>query len=179
MPYILLIEDNQDNADLIIRALATTNMEIRHFTRGLEGSRESGRERPSIILLDFNLPDVDGRNLILTLKRSLSLGGATAPPIVAVTARANHLEQTLAQRFGVDAFVSKPFEPKMLLELVVQLLEKDANRAKPEAASPTLDASTAQEETAAATEIAPSIEKAPTPAPTVTPTPISAAKTDE
>lgn len=133
MAYILLIEDNQDNADLIIRTLASTKLEIRHFMRGLEGSRESGRERPSIILLDFNLPDVDGRNLILTMKRAL--GGAAAPPIVAVTARANHLEQTLAQRFGVDAFVSKPFEPKMLLELVVQLLEKDANRVKPEAAS--------------------------------------------
>lgn len=123
MSYILLIEDNQDNADLIIRALATTGMEIRHFTRGLEGSRESGRDRPALILLDFNLPDVDGRNLILTMKRSL--GGNNAPPIIAVTARANHLEQTLAMRFGVDAFISKPFEPKMLLDTVTRLLQKN------------------------------------------------------
>ncbi|GEM_PF-783354 len=125
MPYILLIEDNQDNADLIMRTLASLELPIRHCLRGLEGSRAAAQERPTLILLDFNLPDVDGRNLILTLKRSL--GGTNAPPIIAVTARANHVEQTLAQRFGVDAFISKPFEPQMLLDTVVRFLSKAGN----------------------------------------------------
>jgi CheY-like chemotaxis protein len=125
MTYILMIEDNMDNAELVRRALASLDMEIRHFTRGLEGSREATTHRPAIILLDFNLPDVDGRNLILTLKRML--GGTKAPPIVAVTARANYIEQSLAQRFGVDAFVAKPFEPLELLQTVRQLLPAQSN----------------------------------------------------
>jgi CheY-like chemotaxis protein len=125
MTYILMIEDNMDNAELARRALASLEMEILHFTRGLDGSREAMTRRPAIILLDFNLPDVDGRNLILTLKRML--GGTKAPPIVAVTARANHIEQSLAQRFGVDAFVAKPFEPLDLLQTVRQLLPAETS----------------------------------------------------
>lgn len=119
MTFILLVEDNQDNADLVIRILQSAGYEIKHCLRGLEASPSTRVRRPDLILLDFNLPDIDGRVLILTLKRQL--GGPKAPPIVALTARTGHIEEVIATRFGCDAFMHKPFDPEELLSLVSQL----------------------------------------------------------
>lgn len=121
MAYILLIEDNPASAEIVCRVLTSAGFEVRHFVKGLDGVRAARAEHPDLILLDFNLPDIDGRNLILTFKRQL--GGKQAPPVVALTARTGDAEQSLAARFGCDAFVSKPFEPQALLDLVKRLLQ--------------------------------------------------------
>jgi CheY-like chemotaxis protein len=126
MTYVLLVEDNQDNADLVIRILQPAGYEITHITRGLEAPQSARNRRPDIILLDFNLPDFDGRMLIGTLKRQL--GGDAAPPIVAVTARTGHAEEWFASRFGCSAFVQKPFDPEEFLALVLQLAPLDAGK---------------------------------------------------
>ena len=86
--------------------------------RGLGTAQAVKMRRPDLILLDFNLPDIDGRNLILTLKRQL--GGVNAPPIIAVTARTGQLEEKVAERFGCDAFVRKPFDPAEFLALILR-----------------------------------------------------------
>ena len=120
MSYILLVEDNQANADMIIRLLESIHVEVRHTLRGLDGARLARQDRPALILMDFNLPDIDGRTLVLQLKKQL--GGPAAPPIVAVTARAGEQEERLAQQFGCTAFVSKPFVPEEFLALVKSLI---------------------------------------------------------
>jgi CheY-like chemotaxis protein len=120
MSYILLVEDNQENADMVIRLLRAANYKVRHTLRGLDGARMARQEIPAIILMDFNLPDIDGRTLVLQLKKQL--GGPSAPPIVALTARTGDLEMRMAQNFGCTAFVSKPFVPAQFLELVKSLV---------------------------------------------------------
>jgi DNA-binding response OmpR family regulator len=84
MSHILLIEDNQANADMMIHILTSAGYQVRHFIRGLEGVKDSRLNRPELILLDFNLPDVDGRTLALSMRKQL---GADCPPIIACTAR--------------------------------------------------------------------------------------------
>ena len=121
MTNVLLVEDNQDNADLIIRILEPVGFTVHHILRGLEAAPATRAQRPDIILLDFNLPDIDGRNLILTLKRQL--GKEKAPPIVAVTARTGQVEEMVASRFGCDAFVRKPFDPEEFLALIISLVQ--------------------------------------------------------
>ena len=105
---------------LVIHLLKGLNIEVRHTLRGLEGALMARKDHPALILMDFNLPDIDGRTLVLQLKKQL--GGAAAPPIVALTARAGESEARLAQRFGCSAFVSKPFEPEELIALVKRLV---------------------------------------------------------
>jgi DNA-binding response OmpR family regulator len=122
MAYILLVEDNQNNADYVIRILEGVGHTVAHFERGLDGSRAARQNRPDLILLDFNLPDVDGNVLILSLKKTL--GGDNAPPIVAVTARNSAIDRALASRFGFAAFIGKPFEPEELLDVVDAMLKK-------------------------------------------------------
>jgi len=113
--YILLIEDNQPNADMVIHILSAAGYEVRHFLKGLDGAKVARQERPDLILMDFNLPDIDGRTLAMVLKKQL---GAKAPPIVACTARTSDLEKMLAQQFGCSAFLSKPFSSQDLMTVV-------------------------------------------------------------
>jgi len=121
MTHILLIEDNQANADMVLHILTTAGFEVKHFLRGLEGAKSARRERPDLILMDFNLPDIDGRTLAFLLKKQL---GETAPPIVACTARSSDLEKRMAAKFGCSAFLAKPFTPPELLSLVNSLIKK-------------------------------------------------------
>lgn len=120
MGYVLLVEDNQANADMIIRLLESLSLKVRHSLRGFDGAQMARHERPALILMDFNLPDIDGRTLVLQLKKQL--GGNSAPPIVAITARTGEQEMRMAERFGCTAFVSKPFPPGQLLDLVRNLI---------------------------------------------------------
>ena len=120
MGHVLLVEDNQGNADMVIRLLQSANIEVQHSLRGLEGAQMARKERPDLILMDFNLPDIDGRTLVLQLKKQL--GGPTAPPIVALTARTGDHEMRMAEKFGCTAFVNKPFVPEELLALIKNLV---------------------------------------------------------
>lgn len=120
MSYVLLVEDNQENADIVIRLLNSLGLEVHHTTKGLQGAHMARTERPILILMDFNLPDIDGRTLVLQLKKQL--GGPDSPPIAAITARTGVVEKQLAQRFGCSAFISKPFEPEEFLQVIRSLV---------------------------------------------------------
>jgi CheY-like chemotaxis protein len=120
MANILLIEDNFSNAEMIMRILVSVGHVIRHSARGLEGAQIARRETPDLILMDFDLPDVDGRAMGIVLRRQL--GGTDAPPIVAITARSGGTEQRIAQQLGFSAFVGKPFTPDQLIATVESVL---------------------------------------------------------
>jgi CheY-like chemotaxis protein len=120
MSYVLLIEDNQLNAEVIMILLRSITLEVKHTLRGLDGAKLARQERPSLILMDFDLPDIDGRTLALSLKKEL--GDMDAPPIVAVTARIGKNEERFAKQFGCTAFVSKPIVEEDFIALVRKLL---------------------------------------------------------
>src|SRR5258708_16273526 len=107
MGYVLLVEDNEGNAHMVVRLLQSANIEVRHSLRGLEGAQLARKDRPDLILMDFNLPDIDGRTLVLQLKKQLA--SPTAPPIVALTARTGDPEMRLSAKFSCTSSVNKPF----------------------------------------------------------------------
>ncbi len=121
MSYILLVEDNQDNANMIMHILESEQYEVRHYSRGLPAAQAARQQRPDLIVMDFNLPDVDGRVLTLLLIQQLG-GSQKAPPIIACTARVGNIEAKLAEQAGCSAFLSKPFAPENLLRLVHQFV---------------------------------------------------------
>src|SRR5258708_4311370 len=102
MSHILLIEDNVPNADMIKLILESAGYEVRHFNRGLDGAKSARSDRPVMIIMDFNLPDIDGRTLAFLLKRQL--GNLQAPPIVACTARIGDRAKRAAAAMGCCAF---------------------------------------------------------------------------
>ncbi len=128
MAYILLIEDNQISADMTLRILTTAGFEVKHALRGLDGARLARLERPALILMDFDLPDINGRTLTLVMRHQL--GNQQAPPIVALTARTSSEERWLAGQFGCAAFVGKPYDPTELLEVIKHLLKTTDENAR-------------------------------------------------
>jgi CheY-like chemotaxis protein len=120
MTQILLIEDNQENADMTIRILTSAGYGVEHHLRGFAGAQAARSNHPDVILMDYDLPDIDGRTLSLLLNKQL---GQNPPPIIAVTARAGISEMRLAESFGCRGFISKPFLPNDLLSIIEEVLE--------------------------------------------------------
>ncbi len=126
MGYILIIEDNQANADIMARTLTSAGFQVKHTLRGLEGAKLAREERPDLILMDFDLPDVSGQTITMVIRKQL---GQSAPPIVAVTGRTEDAERRRARDIGCTAFVAKPFTPDQLLNTVNFLLSKTTVKA--------------------------------------------------
>ena len=83
MATILLVEDNQNTADYIIRVLESAGYVVHHARLGLEGARWARASRPDLVLMDIDLPDVNGRSIVLSMRRH---SPPSALPIIAVTA---------------------------------------------------------------------------------------------
>jgi DNA-binding response OmpR family regulator len=92
----------------------------------MDGVRQARSERPQLVLMDFNLPDINGSVLILTMKKIL--GGLESPPFIAVTARTGDVEKAVAKRYGYDAFISKPFDPQEFVDTVLRFAQPDLSK---------------------------------------------------
>ena len=112
-PNILYIEDNPDNTMLVRRALEARGYKLLHSITGVNGVNLAETEDISLILLDINLPDIDGyevaRRLRASPKRSLA-----SIPIIAVTANALKGDAEKALSAGCDVYMSKPINIREL-----------------------------------------------------------------
>jgi len=110
---ILYIEDNPDNTTLVRRALEARGYKLLHAANGIKGVSMAEAEKIDLILLDINLPDIDGyevaRRLRTSKKRELS-----TVPIIAVTANALKGDAQRALDAGCDVYMSKPINIREL-----------------------------------------------------------------
>ena len=110
---ILYIEDNPDNMRLVQRALESRGYRLLQAKNGLLGIQMAESESVDLILLDINLPDIDGyevaRRLRASSKRQLAL-----TPIIAVTANALKGDAEKALEAGCDVYMSKPINIREL-----------------------------------------------------------------
>ena len=114
MPYtILYIEDNPDNRALVQRALEAKGYRFVWAGTGLEGLDMVRSAKPNVILLDINLPDIDGYEVARRL-RSESAKNMLYVPIIAVTANALRGDAEKALAAGCDVYMSKPINIREL-----------------------------------------------------------------
>ena len=110
---VLYIEDNPDNMTLVQRALEARGYHLLKAMKGLDGVTTAENEQVDLILLDINLPDIDGyevaRRLRASAKRELS-----RVPIIAVTANALKGDAEKALDAGCDVYMSKPINIREL-----------------------------------------------------------------
>lgn len=118
-PTILIIENEVSNRILIERVLSTRGYRCISAANGLEALHILENERVQLILTDLSMPVMDGyRTTQLIRERP----GMERVPIVAVTAYAQSDENEAALRIGCNEYLTKPFKPRQLLELVDRLL---------------------------------------------------------
>ncbi len=118
-PAILIVENEASNRILIERVLSTRGYRCISATNGQEALDILDREHVDLILTDLSMPVLDGYRTTQLIRSRPHL--ATVP-IVAVTAYALSDEGEAAKRIGCTEYLTKPFKPRQLLELVDRLL---------------------------------------------------------
>ncbi len=119
---ILVIEDQEDNRQ-IVRDLVTANgYELVEATTGEEGIQMAAQERPDLILMDIQLPGIDGYEVTRRIKANAQLRQI---PIIAVTSYALSGDDKKAFAAGCDGYVTKPYSPRLLLAKIREYLPQD------------------------------------------------------
>lgn len=120
MAKVLYIEDNPDNMQLVQRVVTALGHQFLWAASGLSGINMVESERPDLILLDINLPDIDGYEVARRLRAShLKL---LYVPIIAITANALKGDAEKALDAGCDVYMSKPVNIRELRAHVVGFL---------------------------------------------------------
>ena len=109
---ILVVEDQPDNRQIIRDMLAPTDYEITEVEKGEEALAAIAKQRPDLILMDIQLPIMDGYTATSRIKADPALRSI---PIIAVTSYALSGEEKKARAAGCDDYVPKPFSPRQLL----------------------------------------------------------------
>jgi len=110
---ILYIEDNPDNMMLVQRALEARGYRLLQAVNGLSGVEVAEHEDVDLILLDINLPDIDGYEVARRI-RSSSKASLVHTPIIAITANALKGDAEKALDAGCDVYMSKPINIREL-----------------------------------------------------------------
>jgi CheY-like chemotaxis protein len=116
---ILLVEDNENNAEILVRRLTRRGFEVSVCHDGLSGIEQARRARPDLILLDMDLPGLDGWQAAQALKSDPATAGI---PIIAVTAYAMVDDRRRSLDAGCDDFETKPVDLPALLDKMARLL---------------------------------------------------------
>ncbi|HAE83278.1 MAG TPA: response regulator [Ktedonobacter sp.] len=118
-PTILVVENEVSNRILIERVLSTRGYYCLSASNGKEALEILDRERVDLILTDLSMPVLDGYRTTQLIRARPALANV---PIVAVTAYALNDENEAALQIGCNEYLTKPFKPRQLLEVVDRLL---------------------------------------------------------
>jgi two-component system, cell cycle response regulator DivK len=118
---ILVIEDNQQNMYLTTFLLEKSGYEVIQAWTGVEGIKMAEESRPDLILLDIQLPEMDGYEVAWMLKK---IPEVSKIPIVAVTSYAMRGDKENVMAAGCDGYIEKPINPDTFISEIEQYLKK-------------------------------------------------------
>jgi two-component system cell cycle response regulator DivK len=116
---ILVVEDQPDSRQIIRDMLTPTGYEITEAENGEQALAAIAKQRPELILMDIQMPILDGYAATRLIKADPALRSI---PIIAVTSYALSGEEKKARAAGCDDYVPKPFSPRELLAKIRQYL---------------------------------------------------------
>ena len=117
---ILLVEDNEDNITTIVDYLTFKEYAVLAARTGREGVALATAHCPDLILMDIQIPEMDGLEAMRQLRRSVP---CATTPIIALTALAMSGDRERCLAAGADDYVSKPVSLRGLVELIQRFLE--------------------------------------------------------
>jgi two-component system cell cycle response regulator DivK len=118
---ILYIEDNVDNRTLIRRILTAEGYELKEAGNAVEALETLSLVRPDLILMDINMPDVDGYTLTTQIR---AMSGFESVPIVALTANVMRGDRERSLEAGCDGYIQKPIDIDSLPQQIERYLRK-------------------------------------------------------
>ena len=118
---ILLVDDEVDFVEVLRVRLEDSNYEVIVAYDGEEGLERAERDQPDLIILDVILPKISGFDVCRKLKIDENFKNI---PIIMLTAKFQANDAKFGMAMGADAYITKPFEPRVLLEKMRELLDK-------------------------------------------------------
>jgi two-component system cell cycle response regulator DivK len=118
---ILVVEDQEDNRQILRDLLASSGFLMIEAHDGQQALAMARSQRPDLILMDIQLPVVDGYEATRSIKRDPELKHI---PVIAVTSYALSGDEERAREAGCDAYVAKPYSTRHLLAQIGQFLEQ-------------------------------------------------------
>jgi two-component system cell cycle response regulator DivK len=119
---ILYIEDEPGNRLLVRRVLEAEGFSISEAADGVSGLEMATQMEPDLILLDINLPEIDGYDLAKRFRETPNLRDV---PILAITANVMHGDRERTLEAGCDGYIQKPIDVDQLPDQVRAALKKD------------------------------------------------------
>jgi len=128
---LLVIEDQKDLADLVRRCLEQEGFDVIVAMDGISGLRIAKEHRPDLVVLDINMPGLDGLQVCRQLRSEPRHADL---PILILSARAGAADRVLGLELGADDYLVKPFVPRELVARVNAILRRAGDRMKKSAA---------------------------------------------
>ena len=126
MKKVLVVEDNCDNLRLISYALQRYGYEIISADTGTKGVEMAIAEHPDFIIMDINLPEIDGLEATRRIRQSKANGSI---PIIAITSYAMAGDMRLVMEAGCTGYFEKPIDPLTIMDKIHALLGWDGSEA--------------------------------------------------
>ncbi len=117
---ILYIEDNPDNRLLVRRILMAEGYEMLEAEDGVTGIELAVQEQPDLVLMDMNLPELDGYELTQRMREQPRLKDI---PIIAMTANVMHGDREKTIEAGCDGYIPKPIDVDALPSQIMKFLK--------------------------------------------------------
>jgi two-component system cell cycle response regulator DivK len=117
--HILVVEDQEDNRRILRDLLKNADYEVTEAENGQEALDAVAKQRPDLILMDIQLPIMDGHEATRRIKADPTLRDI---PVIVVTSYALSGDEEKARAAGCDGFVAKPYSPRQLLAKIRQLI---------------------------------------------------------
>jgi DNA-binding response OmpR family regulator len=121
---VLVVEDEASIASFVSLYLKNAGYGVKTAASGSEALAQAGAETPSLIILDLNLPDIDGIEVCRRLRKSSDV------PILMLTARDEDVDKIIGLEVGADDYLTKPFNPRELVARVKSVLRRSGSDRK-------------------------------------------------
>jgi DNA-binding response OmpR family regulator len=121
---IMIVDDEPKVADLIRAYLEKDGYEVILAADGKTALDKAGREKPALIILDLNLPELDGIEVFRSIRTFSDV------PVIMVTARDEEVDKIVGLQLGADDYVTKPFSPRELAARVGAVLRRYSEGSK-------------------------------------------------
>lgn len=121
MRRILLLEDDQELRHQLQTLLTRNGYEVVALENFEDAGQQMLEAKADMVLLDINLPEVDGESLLRSFRRGSQV------PVIMVTSRNSEMDEMLCMSFGADDFVSKPYNPSILLLRMEAIFKRMGN----------------------------------------------------
>jgi two-component system, cell cycle response regulator DivK len=116
---ILVVEDTEDNRQILRDLLSAAGYDMIEAHDGAEGVARASEHRPDLILMDIQMPVMDGYEATRRIKADPALKSI---PVIAVTSYALSGDEDKARAAGCDGYVAKPFSPRQMLAKVREII---------------------------------------------------------